>query len=139
MCSIHVVWIIILVNGHVVWAFLQNVYYFKLIKKWLFKCKLFLLFLKNQLIAASTGAIYFVAPRRCGVCIHAPPTNESGNSVRGQGTHEKKIIHLYLFNFIWFVCVCFVLKIEFCRRFVDKFNWSVLDVLYSSELDNSRI
>jgi len=65
-----------------------------------------LLFFKNQLIAASTGAIYFVAPRRCGVCIHAPPTNESGNSVRGQGTHKTKFIFIFLFIGL-FVCALF--------------------------------
>eukprot|EP00019_Armaparvus_languidus_P005129 CAMPEP_0168596482 /NCGR_PEP_ID=MMETSP0420-20121227/10044_1 /TAXON_ID=498008 /ORGANISM="Pessonella sp." /LENGTH=591 /DNA_ID=CAMNT_0008633049 /DNA_START=69 /DNA_END=1844 /DNA_ORIENTATION=+ len=50
------------------------------------------------------GAIYLVIPSRCGVCVRAPPLDQHGNSVR---------------------------SIEFCKRLVDRLQWSVLDVLFT--------
>ena len=55
-------------------------------------------------VAGVGGAIYLVIPSRCGVCVRAPPLDQHGNSVR---------------------------SIEFCKRLVDRLQWSVLDVLFT--------
>eukprot|EP01112_Ceratiomyxa_fruticulosa_P002692 TRINITY_DN1286_c0_g1_i2.p1 TRINITY_DN1286_c0_g1~~TRINITY_DN1286_c0_g1_i2.p1 ORF type:complete len:607 (+),score=115.69 TRINITY_DN1286_c0_g1_i2:182-2002(+) len=57
------------------------------------------------------GSIWLVIPDVLGMCVYAPPLNGQGNSVRG---------------------------VEFCQRFAQKFNWSLLDVLFSKQYDNRK-
>eukprot|EP01087_Luapelamoeba_hula_P018378 TRINITY_DN5914_c0_g1_i2.p1 TRINITY_DN5914_c0_g1~~TRINITY_DN5914_c0_g1_i2.p1 ORF type:complete len:552 (-),score=62.24 TRINITY_DN5914_c0_g1_i2:34-1689(-) len=56
--------------------------------------------------SGTNGAIYLVVPSRLGLCVWAPPLDEKENSYMG---------------------------VEFCRRFAQRFKWSLLDVLFSSK------
>eukprot|EP01112_Ceratiomyxa_fruticulosa_P017015 TRINITY_DN522_c0_g1_i1.p1 TRINITY_DN522_c0_g1~~TRINITY_DN522_c0_g1_i1.p1 ORF type:complete len:573 (-),score=121.31 TRINITY_DN522_c0_g1_i1:153-1871(-) len=57
------------------------------------------------------GSIFMVIPDVLGICVYSPPLDPQGNSVRG---------------------------VEFCQRFAQKFNWSLLDVLFSRQYDNRK-
>ena len=89
-------------NGRVQWACQRNV---SCQLQWLMLCVQSNMNVRVCVcIAGVGGAIYLVIPSRCGVCVRAPPLDQHGNSVR---------------------------SIEFCKRLVDRLQWSVLDVLFT--------
>lgn len=59
----------------------------------------------HYLTAHAIGAIYFVVPNVAGVCVHAPPLDDIGNSARA---------------------------VEFCKRLKRRLPMAVMDICFQT-------